>query len=189
MAQAFTNFSGNQNGNANEPTSYLAADGLVGAPTTPFNPNNPTFSAASFPAGIASGTVINSPVISGGTINGLNPVAQITPVPVSATSAAVGPAIPLGIPAGGSVELLTFDTVTAFTGATVSAVVGSASGDASYVTAISVKNGGRVTLLPNTAAGVAAFDSVPTGSGLVLTISQGTPTATGSGNVGGIVSV
>jgi len=49
--QAFTNHSGS-NGAANQPTSYVAADGFVGAPVTPFNPNNPTFTAANFPAGM-----------------------------------------------------------------------------------------------------------------------------------------
>lgn len=115
--------------------------------------------------------------------NGL--IAAMTPVPVQATSAAVGPAIPLAIPAGATVQYLTMGTSAAFTGATVSGCVGSTSGDASYVGNVSVKNGGTVQLLPSTAAGVTAFASVPTGSGLVFTLSQGTPTATGSGTING----
>lgn len=135
-------------------------------------------------------TATGALTVSGGaTVNGLAAVAQMAPVQVSATSAAVGPAIPLGVASGATLIVLSVETVTAFTGATVSAVVGSTSGDASYVGATSIKNGGKVILLPTTAAGAAAFLSVPGGSGLVLTVSQGTPTSVGSATVQGIVTV
>ena len=50
-AQAFVNF-GNITGDANQPTTYVTADGFCDI-ATPINVNNPTFSAASFPAGVA----------------------------------------------------------------------------------------------------------------------------------------
>jgi len=136
---------------------------------------------------VASGATISGglTVTGGATINGGQVIAAATAVPVSATSAAVGPAIPLGIPAGATVISLVANTMTAFTGATVSGCVGSASGDASYVADISIKNGGTVQLLPTTAAGAAAFQSVPPGSGLVFTLSQGTPTSVGSAIIQG----
>jgi len=176
-AQAFSNFSGNQNGNTNEPTSFVAADGFVGPPASPFNPNSPTFPAAAFPSGasISGGSAVT-------TINGY--VAQLK-IPVQAVSAAAT-AFNITVPAGAVVDSIKFATTTAFTGATVSGEIGSASGDASYVAATSVKNGGVVLLYPPSVASTAAasvFLSAPASSAFVFTLAQGTPTGTGSGTL------
>jgi hypothetical protein len=167
-AQAYTNFSPN-GGAANQPTSFVAADGFVGPPTSPLNVNNPTFATASFPGGIAGGTVIHGA-----------PTTLVTPV--QAVSATATP-FTLAVPAGATVTANQFYTVTAFTGTTVSAEIGSASGDASYVAATSVKNGGVVTLAPVASTAAAAALLNTTSGGLVFTLAQGTPTATGSGNL------
>lgn len=49
-AQAYTDF-GNAKGQANVPTAYVAADGFVGSPVVPVNPNSPTFAPVYMPAG------------------------------------------------------------------------------------------------------------------------------------------
>ncbi len=117
---------------------------------------------------------------SGGTIHG---GATLLTVPVQAVSAAATAFTLSGIPAGAVVTNMQFATLTAFTGNTVSGEIGSASADASYVAATSIKNGGIVSLAPVASAAAASALTVTTSNGLVFTLAQGTPTATGSGNL------
>ncbi len=132
--------------------------------------------------------IADSLVVGGGitTASGSSSVihgAQVTLLtPVSAVSATATP-FTLAVPAGAIVTSQSFVTLTAFTGATVSGELGSASADASYVAATSVKNGGAVTLAPVASAAAAAALYSATSGGLVFTLAQGTPTAVGSGNL------
>jgi hypothetical protein len=52
-AQAFSNFGTGQPVGGVQPTSFVAADGFVGSPAVPFNPNNPSFQPVYMPAGTA----------------------------------------------------------------------------------------------------------------------------------------
>lgn len=133
-----------------------------------------------FPSGI---TVTSGATINGGSaetnIHGYQAMLQ---VPISAVSSSAV-ATTIGVPTGATVTSLEFYTTTAFTGATVSGTLGSAASDASYVAATSVKSGGVVTFTPvGTTAAAAELLSVTSG-GLVFTLEQGTPTATGSGTL------
>ncbi len=84
-AQQFTNFAGGAG--SNQPTSYVASNGFVGAPASPFNPNSPTFGAATFPSGmtVPSGTAVPSPTISSPTITGLPLFSTATPAAAGTT--------------------------------------------------------------------------------------------------------
>lgn len=121
----------------------------------------------------------NITVNGGGTAHGLT--AQLR-VPVQAVSAAATP-FTIPVPVGATVNLTQFATLTAFTGTTVSGEIGSASADASYVAATSVKNGGIVTLAPVASTAAAAALTNTTSGGLIFTLAQGTPTAVGSGTL------
>jgi hypothetical protein len=103
-------------------------------------------------------------------------------MPVSAvSSAAVG--YVLAVPAGASITNMQFQTLAVFTGATVSGALGSATSDATYVAATTIKQGNIFQLTPLTGLAVTTALGNVTSGGLVFTLEQGTPTAVGSGNL------
>jgi hypothetical protein len=132
---------------------------------------------------VKSLTVANSLTVSGGSASStIHGYTAVLVTPVQAVSAAAT-AFTLAVPVGATVTNLQFATLVAFTGATVSGEIGSASADASYVAATSVKNGGTVTLSPVATAAASAALTNTTSGGLIFTLAQGTPTAVGSGNL------
>jgi hypothetical protein len=172
MAQAFTNLSGNQGGNANEPTSYTASDGFVGAPVSPLNPNNPTFNSATFPAGIAAGQ----------TIHGASVSATLS-LPVTAVT---NTDLTLSLPTGARITSMLVYTTTAYTGNTgnVTLQIGSAAAGAQYVAATRIDAIGVVTLTPVNAQ-AAALLSLPAGTPnfFIRIVQAASSTAVGAGTL------
>lgn len=179
-AQAFTNLSGNQNGNMNEPTSYVAADGFVGTPAYPLNPNNPTFGAMTFPAGltIPAGTSIPASAVVHGVIATLQIPLAVTAVTTTAITAT--------LPAGAIVRSMAVYTTATFTGNTssVTIAIGSAASGAQYVAAVSISAIG-VLSLTLVAAAAGSFLSFPSGSpNVFITLTQAAnATAVGAGTL------
>lgn len=170
-AQAFTNFAGQ--GGANQPTSFVAADGFVGPPASAFNPGSPTFGVATFPSGVT--------IPAGATIHGGSVTATLS-LPVTA---ATNTDFTVSLPTGSIIQSMTVYTTTAY-GAVTDAVIsiGSAAAGAQYVAATSIKAQGVVTLVPVTTAAPALL-SLPAGTpNIFVRIAQsGGNSATGAGKL------